>query len=331
MNVVSEQAATAVASRTTAALRTQKSTGLRRRTLAETTRPNPTRRRWLFPERGVFKLIERAVDRLACRYIFPRLFGVAGPYGQQLDRHFTLTESTLTPTHWPAGTPGLRILLISDIHVGAFLDPGHVRDLFETLMDEGPDLVAIAGDIVTGLPEDLDPFHDALAPLARAPLGAWFCLGNHDHFSGEPDRITATLDQIGIRTLRNATVPVEHDGERLLIGGIDDRILGRPDWDELIAAHGAPHVLLAHNPDDFFEAAAHRVPVTLAGHTHGGQVRLPGGPPLVRQSRYFLDEGLFAYEDSLLVVSRGFGASGLPWRSGAWPEAVMVSITPPRS
>jgi len=97
----------------------------------------------------------------------------------------------------------------------------------------------------------------------------------------------------------------------------------------MLSRHGAPHILLAHNPDFFYEAEANRVPLTLSGHTHGGQIRLPHSRPILRQSRFCLDEGSFAFRSSLLVVSRGLGSVGLPWRWGADPEAVLIEIVPP--
>jgi predicted MPP superfamily phosphohydrolase len=87
--------------------------------------------------------------------------------------------------------------------------------------------------------------------------------------------------------------------------------------------------LLAHNPDFFYEAEARGVPLMLSGHTHGGQIRLPGGPAIIRQSRYCLDEGVYAYRSALLVVSRGLGSVALPFRWGADPEAVLIDIVPP--
>jgi predicted MPP superfamily phosphohydrolase len=68
----------------------------------------------------------------------------------------------------------------------------------------------------------------------------------------------------------------------------------------------------------------------LSGHTHGGQIRFPAGPPLVRQSQFCLDEGLYVHGETTLVVSRGLGAVGLPWRAGAHPEAVWLRVRTPR-
>jgi hypothetical protein len=114
-----------------------------------------------------------------------------------------------------------------------------------------------------------------------------------------------------------------------VLAGIDDLIMGQPDWTAVTAPHGTPHLLLAHNPDHFYEAAARGIPLTLSGHTHGGQIRLPNGPPIIRQSRFCLDEGAYAFGAARLVVSRGLGSVGLPWRWGADPEALLLDIVAP--
>jgi uncharacterized protein len=116
-----------------------------------------------------------------------------------------------------------------------------------------------------------------------------------------------------------------------VLGGLDDLLFGSPDWQRLLSRHGVPHLLLAHNPDHFYEAEDHGVPLTLSGHTHGGQIRFPNGPPIIRHSRFCLDEGLYAFRSSLLVVSRGLGSVGLPWRWGADPEAILIEVRPPES
>jgi hypothetical protein len=169
-----------------------------------------------------------------------------------------------------------------------------------------------------------------LAPLSHASLGAWYCYGNHDYFGGDPEDIRKALSSIGISTLKNESVSLAHGNGNFVLGGIDDRILGEPDWDRLLSKHGPPHLLLAHNPDFFYEAEARGVPLTLSGHTHGGQIRLTNGPPIIRQSRFCLDEGAYAFCSSLLIVSRGLGSVGLPFRYGADPEAILIEILPPR-
>ena len=286
-------------------------------------------RRRINPNRGLIKLAERYTDLLVSRFLYPMVGHLWRPYNRLLQRRFTLAETSLAPAGWPRDVANLRVLLLTDIHAGIFLEPATFWRIINRLMDTQPDLVAIAGDLVTGHVSEAGPYFDALSQLRAAPLGAWFCFGNHDYFGGDPSELRNNLAAIGIRSLVNESVVLRHSGASFVLGGIDDLLLGRPDWRAVGAAHGAPHLLLAHNPDHFHEAVVHRVPVTLAGHTHGGQIRLPNGPPIIRQSRYCLDEGIYAREASLLVVSRGLGSVALPFRWGADPEAVLIEIIPP--
>lgn len=302
---------------------------LRRRQLPPPRVMTGRERRWLDPDRGALKLFERRVDILVSRFLYPQLARVWNPYSWQLQRRFSVADAEMAPPGWPSSAGRLRVLLISDVHTGIFLKPESLASIVSSLITLQPDLVAVAGDLVTGRGSELDPFLRALEPLADAPLGAWCCLGNHDYFGGDPERICASLESIGVRTLKNQSVKVTHGGTGIVVGGIDDLIMGRPDWTALVQQHGTPHVLLAHNPDHFYAAAALGVPLTLSGHTHGGQIRLPNGPPIIRQSRFCLDEGAYAFQSSLLVVSRGLGSVGLPWRWGADPEAVLLEIVPP--
>ncbi|MDH3445803.1 MAG: metallophosphoesterase [Deltaproteobacteria bacterium] len=287
-------------------------------------------RRRINPNRGLVKLLERYADILVSRFIYPRLALLWNPYSWLLEKRFQLTEAELVPPGWPRGLAPLKVLLITDIHAGIFLHPETLHAIVLSLMREGPDLVIIAGDIVTGHVQEVCGILDALTPLAKAPLGAWYCHGNHDYFGGDPEELRSNLRAAGITTLRNDSVRLQHENGSFILGGIDDLILGSPDWDKLTAGHSVPHLLMAHNPDHFYEAHAFGVALTLAGHTHGGQIRLPKGPPLIRQSRYCLDEGIYAFRSSLLVVSRGLGSVLLPFRWGADPEAVLLKISPPR-
>ena len=286
-------------------------------------------RRWINPNKGAFKVLERNMDIVVSRFLYPYLSAVWNPYSWLLENRFTLAETALSPQGWPAELDPLRVLLVSDIHCGIFLKPESLAKIIGSLMELEPDLVAISGDIVTGHSSEVNKFLDILAPLSSAPLGAWYCYGNHDYFGGDPEDIRRDLKSIGIGTLKNDSVLLTHGESSFVLGGIDDRILGAPDWEKMSSQHGAPHLLLAHNPDFFYEAEARRVPLMLSGHTHGGQIRLPGRAPILRQSRFCLDEGTFSFRSSLLVVSRGLGSVGLPWRWGADPEAVLIEILPP--
>ena len=269
------------------------------------------------------------MDIVVSRFLFPHLSAFWNPYSWLLEKRFALAETSLSPQGWPEKLDPLRVLLLSDIHCGIFLKPEALAKIIAALMQLEPHLVAIGGDIVTGHSSEVKGFADALAPLAGAPLGAWYCHGNHDYFGGDPEEICQDLKSIGITTLKNDSVRLVHGNGDFVLGGIDDRILGTPNWETMFARNGIPHLLLAHNPDFFYRAESSGIPLTLSGHTHGGQIRFPYGPPILRQSRFCLDEGTYAYRSSLIVVSRGLGSVGLPWRWGADPEAVLIEVLPP--
>ena len=269
------------------------------------------------------------MDIAVSRFLFPHLSRFWNPYSWLLQKRFSLAKTSVSPSDWPREMDPFRVLLVSDIHGGIFLKPETLSEIFQSLMEFQPDLVAIAGDIVTGNSRELQPYLEAFSSLSHAPRGAWFCLGNHDYFDGKPEIIQSQLASVGIATLKNESVTVPHGSGKFVLGAIDDLILGKPDWNSLCAAHGRPHLLIAHNPDHFHQAEACGIPLTLSGHTHGGQIRLPKGPPIIRQSRFCLDEGTYQYRSSMLIVSRGLGSVGLPWRWGADPEAVLIDILPP--
>jgi uncharacterized protein len=286
-------------------------------------------RRWINPNSGLVKLVEHNMDLIVSRFFFRHLSRFWNPYSWLLEKRFCLAETSLSPAGWPCELAPLRVLLISDVHAGIFLRPETLFTLVTSLMDLKPDLVAICGDIVTAHSDEITGFLDALAPLSAAPAGAWYCYGNHDYFGGNPDEIEKSLASIGIKTLKNESAEIAHGHGSFVLGGIDDLIMGNPDWGRLQSKHGTPHLLMAHNPDLFYQAEARGIPLTLSGHTHGGQIRLPKGPPIIRQSRFCLDEGLYQFRSSLLVVSRGLGSIVLPVRWGADPEAILINIVPP--
>lgn len=288
-------------------------------------------RRLMNPNRGVIKRCERAADIFISRFIYPLLGRVWNPYSWLLERRFEVATSKLSPPRWPRGLTPLRVILLTDIHAGIFLKPQTLGTITSELMELEPDLVIVGGDVVTGHVSEVDQILDMLAPLTKAPLGAWFCFGNHDYFGGDPNELRKDLAAIGIETLRNDSVKILHGNASFVLGGIDDRIMGKPDWNQMLAKNGVPHLLMAHNPDDFYEAEKRGVPLVLSGHTHGGQIRLANGPAIIRQSRFCLDEGLFAHGNSLLAVSRGLGSIVLPLRWGADPEAMLLEIVPPAS
>jgi predicted MPP superfamily phosphohydrolase len=185
--------------------------------------------------------------------------------------------------------------------------------------------VLLGGDLVSTRPRELVSHRSAFETL-RAPLGVFAVLGTHDHYAREPERLRALAEEVGVTVLHNRSVVLRRGEARLDLAGVDDLLLGETDLRAALDGTRSPVVLLSHNPDLFFAAVRRGVSLMLSGHTHGGQIRVPGLPVIVRQSRYRLDEGRFRSGGTELVVSRGLGAVGLPWRAACAPEALLIRL-----
>lgn len=289
----------------------------------------PRHRRLFHPVTGWFRRFERRTEHLLSTHFFPRTPGLPGIYSRFLERHLTLVEGTIVIEDLSPADEGLRILLITDIHVGPFLEPEALGRVFARLMEARADLILLGGDLATARLDEFPPAAGAFRTLS-APRGVFAVLGNHDHYTGEPERLSALVEACGIPVLHNRWISIggASSGPGLVLAGIDDRHAGRPDLDAALAGvpAGSTVVLLSHNPDVLFDAAARGVRLVLSGHTHGGQIRIPGLPVLVRMSRYRLDEGHYRSGATQLVVSRGLGVTGLPIRFACPPEAVLLTL-----
>lgn len=226
-----------------------------------------------------------------------------------------------------AGLDGLRLAFVSDVHAGSFLDAADLDELFGRIAAAAPDLVLFGGDLINSREAELALFAGPLRRLTP-PLGMFAVPGNHDHFWG-PDvsAWTRFLEDHGVTVLCNRGVRVEHGGASLWLCGVDDLTEGRPDLPAALAGRraGEPAILLSHHPDFFFEAAAVDVDLTLAGHTHGGQIRIAGRAP-IHHSRFGYERGWFAENGCRLYVGRGVGVTVLPWRWDAAPEVPLVTL-----
>jgi predicted MPP superfamily phosphohydrolase len=233
---------------------------------------------------------------------------------------------------WPSGARPLRLLLMSDVHVGGpDMPPARVRRIVDQINRLSPDIVLIAGDLVTDkrLATRYYSHDEAVAPLAtlRPRLGTIAVLGNHDHWRDSAAAHRA-LARAGIRVLDNQAVQVGP----VAVGGLDDDFTGRADLAATLAALrklSGPKLILSHSPDPFADPAPD-VFLMLAGHTHCGQVSPPLVGPLSTMSRYGRRYacGLVREGGRILVVTAGLGTSGIPLRLGAVPDMWLVEIGP---
>ncbi len=285
-------------------------------------------RRLFDPVAGTFRRLEREASILVSRHVFPRIPGIHRIYDALLASGLTVAETEIVVPGLSPAFDGATVLLVTDLHAGPLLSVAGLRRALDRLLTLEPDLILLGGDFVTTRLEEILPHGETLRAL-RAPLGTFAVLGNHDHYCGEPEALRAVLATFGVHVLHNDATRLHRGDGRLALCGIDDFNAGRPDLEAALAAAsaiGGPSLLLSHNPDVFFAAVERGVAVVLSGHTHGGQLRIPGLPVLVRMSRYRLDEGRYASGGGEIVVSRGLGVTGLPLRLGCRPEAVFLRL-----
>lgn len=233
---------------------------------------------------------------------------------------------------WPSGAPRLRLLLMSDLHVGGpDMPPARLGRIVGQINRLRPDIVLIAGDFVTDkrLATRYYSHDDAVAPLAglRPRLATVAVLGNHDHWR-DAAAARRALARAGIHLLENDAVQVGP----VAVGGLDDDFTGRADLAATLTALrklSGPRLILSHSPDPFADPAPD-VLLMLAGHTHCGQVSLPLIGPLSTMSRYGRRYacGLVREGGRTLVVTAGLGTSGIPLRLGAVPDMWLIEIGP---
>jgi predicted MPP superfamily phosphohydrolase len=263
----------------------------------------------------------------------------------------------IEPAGWPKGL-GVRIAALADLHAcEPWVGPGRIREIVDATNALEPDLIVLLGDYVVGHRWVMERVPYAVwAPLLgklRAPLGVHAVLGNHDWWDdltaqqrrGGPVTARRALEDAGIKVYENDALRLSKDGRPFWLAGLGDQMAllqryrnpqsrrgrrwaGVDDLDGTLAkvTDEAPVVLMAHEPD-IFPRVPSRVTLTLAGHTHGGQVRVLGYSPIV-PSRY---GNRYAYGHIVehghhLIVSGGLGCSIAPVRLGMPPEIVLVEL-----
>ena len=229
----------------------------------------------------------------------------------------------------PRPLEGLRIGLLSDLHVDEGSSAVVVERAVRALLRARPDLIAVTGDFAED-EEGLQRVLDALMPL-HAPLGVYAVPGNHDHKAGIDVWRDAVAARKALRDVTNRYVVLRHEGVRICVGGVDDFSEGRP---RLVLPPPETRdltIVLAHSPDqaEHCRRAYDAVDLVVSGHTHGGQVRFPlvGAP--VNSAHYpdLYEEGLRRRPWTQVYTSRGVGTSGLPVRFLARPEATVLELT----
>ena len=240
-------------------------------------------------------------------------------------------HQTIQINEWPRELSGIRIAVISDIHVGSrFIDDDKLRLIVTRTNELKPNLIVILGDYITRKGNNTYPperFSAILKDL-NAPLGVYSVLGNHDWwFDGR--RVTTALEANGIHVLENEVAEVKFQSGSFWLVGLADLWTRPQRIEETISQvpEGRPIIALTHNPD-IFPTLPSRVPLLLAGHTHGGQVRFPLIGAVVQPSDYGqrYARGHIFEQNHHLFVTTGIGTSIVPVRFGVPPEIVLLTI-----
>ncbi len=261
---------------------------------------------------------------------------VASASGVSTSYDFRVEEREIVLPRWPRELDGLRVVHLSDIHVGGGMTRERLLGVAELTNRARPELILHTGDFLTHRSGDFDtPLYEALAKV-HAPLGQWACLGNHDY--DDPETLVHRLRDAGVVVLRNRLTHVEVAGTRIEIAGADfmygpirDAAYARlvNDWGSVGAA---PRLLLNHDPSAFHDLPDETASLVLSGHTHGGHVGIQLGPSRALTVVGLLglpDQGLFARNDMRLFVTRCVGFYGYPMRVGIPPEIAVLTLRSP--
>jgi predicted MPP superfamily phosphohydrolase len=249
---------------------------------------------------------------------------LAGYGASHAGRRNDIQELTL-----PFGCP-LRVVQLTDIHAGIFMNRRQMRYYIDQVIALQPDLFVLTGDYISNSLSFLPGCVEEMARV-RARYGTFATLGNHEHWYGSLLDLRAIFRRYGVPLLNNEHRIIRTDTGRFALIGIDDLRTGEGNLEA--ALYGLdrviPGLLLSHRPEIFPRAAALGIPLTLAGHYHGGQIKLglPGGGISLAHLRTPYVEGLFRIGAARLYVSRGIGTTFTPVRLNAPPEITLLHLT----
>lgn len=275
---------------------------------------------------------------------------VAGLYGFAAERfRYHVRKVDVPIADLPAGLDGLQIVQLSDIHSGDYMPMRELRRAVDMANELGAHVAVITGDFVSN---QYDPLEGCIAELSRlkAPLGVFGCNGNHEIYSRAEDRAEELFQRHGMTLLRHRNREIEHNGAKLNVIGVDyqrDSMVAGPhppilDRVATLVRRDMPNILLSHNPNSFDKAADLGIELSLAGHTHGGQVKFEILDHDITPARFITEfpaglydlplggntaaSNLSGAKRAFLYVNRGLGTFALPARLGVYPEITLLTL-----
>ncbi|MDD4644836.1 MAG: metallophosphoesterase [Bacteroidales bacterium] len=281
------------------------------------------------------------------------IIGAAFPFLGVLDGmgrgrfRFTVHHSEIKFHNLPQAFDGLRIVQLSDAHLGSLYGNADKFEEVTRLISEiKPDILVFTGDMVNNFASEMAGWNSVWTRM-KAPMGKFAILGNHDYgdYSAWPtpaakkanhDALIRQEEEMGFRVLLNEHVPIELNGEKIYLAGIEN--WGLPPFkqygDLAKTMSGIPEdgftILLSHNPDHWVKQVNEKtsIPLTLAGHTHGFQFGLEVGHIKLSPVRFVYKywAGLYKSADQYLYVNRGLGYLSFSARVGIWPEITVLEL-----
>jgi predicted MPP superfamily phosphohydrolase len=289
-------------------------------TAGATIRSAPRERRI---ERG-----RRSLELLLDTAFRPANWAARLSYALGLQGRIRATESTIRST--VARVRPLRVAFASDFHAGATTDWRQIETACRLLTSLTPDVLLLGGDFVSVRASYIERLAPHLAAIP-APLGKYAVLGNHD-LRANSGEVVRALERVGIHMLTNSRATLPPPFADVSIYGLDDPTRGDPRPDLAFDDAGGTRIVLMHSPEGLTHIGERPFDLALCGHTHGGQVAMPNGTPLIVPSgtlnrrfhagRFDLAEG----GRGTLLVSRGVGCSTIPVRLFATPEVHLCLI-----
>lgn len=247
-----------------------------------------------------------------------------------------ITKISISSLNLPKSFQNTRIVHFSDLHVGYHIDLEYCIQIAQLIQAQTPDLICFTGDLFDDEFSDSEAnqIADVFSQL-KAPLGKFSILGNHDYFYN-PTRIEKCWEDSSFILLKNKTTQLQQNRDTIILSGLDDALNGNPDFSILKSDprnQKTPfHILLAHEPDLANTVASqYQVHLQLSGHSHGGQIQIPGigpiiTPPLSKQYPLGLYQSI-KNSKLHLYTNRGIGTTILPFRFFSRPEITVITLT----
>ncbi len=246
-------------------------------------------------------------------------------------KHITISKQ-IVPIHGlPKAFDGFQICQLTDFHHSFFVNTIYIQKVIDRAKSLLPDAMVLTGDYIDGSSAYVNPIAEMLGQI-DVPYGVFAVLGNHDHREGNAKLLRKVLHDQDIPVVENTHKFIQKDGVALCIAGVGDLLEGTQDLKSALRGvpPDMPRILLSHHPDYAEEMPRdERVDLVLAGHTHGGQVRMPFSFAPYLSSNYgqkFFG-GLVRLEHTQVYVSRGIGVASPPIRFNCPPEITIIELT----